>query len=500
MATATSNISSTFFLIAILVYIALLTFISWVGTRGKAEGKNFISGGNGIGVMVLLGTMASTCIGAGSSVGATSNGWLYGWAGSLVGLGNGIGMWMMMTVCYTFKYGFTTLPEQLQFFYNGEKKVRVFFTILAIASEIVMVGNTINGGATFLSFVTDLTPFQSKLLMSAGFCAYAIFGGYLGVVLTDAIQSCIILFGFFGIMIRALSLAGGFSGIEAVYVAADNSGALSFFGYESYGAMAAVSLVIASIFNVFGANVIHQRVYNSKSEKESKKLFFMSGIMIALFGIAPSVLGMCARTIAANSGVTLEAADQAFVYLASVALPPTFGFIFLVAGLAAILSPGNLMSGIAMIFNDFWPMMTKKPIEDEEYKKYGRIAIVSAMVVSFALALYANNVITYIVNVAGMLLPVLGIVLLAGRFWKRATADAAIISSVFGMLVGIANLFIPSFASWVTMTFGTVVIPVCIVTGVLLVVISLCTKRVERSEAEILAMVREFTQSGHVNS
>ena len=488
-----SNINSTFFMISVFVYIAALAFISWIGTRGKVSGKSFLTGGSGLGVLVLLGTMASTCIGSGSSVGATSNGYLYGWAGSLVGLGNGIGMWLMMTVCYTFKYHFATLPEELQFYYGGNRKIRIFFTVLSIASEIVMVGSTINGGATFLAFVTDLTVFESKLVMSIGFCAYALFGGYLGVVLTDAIQSVIIILGFFGIAIRALSLAGGFEGIEAAFVAAGEPGALSFYGYQAYGIKEAISLALVSVFNVFGANVIHQRVYNGQSAQKSKKLFFFSGIMIILFGLAPSILGMCARAISMETGFVLESADHAFVYLASIALPPTFGFLFLVAGLAAILSPGNLMSGIAMIFNDCYPLILKRPVSDEKATRDGRIAILLSMLVSFGLAVYANNVIDYIVNVAGILLPVLGIVLLAGRFWKRATWQAAITASVIGMAVGVANLFLPGFAAWITETFGTVVIPVCIATAVPLLLISLVTKREPLSEEEILAQVRAFS-------
>ena len=78
----TGGTSPTVFLVAFVVYIAVMIFIGWYSSRGKSEGTDYLTGGRGLNLLMIFGTIGATMIGTGSSMGAISNGFRSGWGGS----------------------------------------------------------------------------------------------------------------------------------------------------------------------------------------------------------------------------------------------------------------------------------------------------------------------------------------------------------------------------------------------------------------------------------
>ena len=77
----TGGTSPTVFLVAFVVYIAVMIFIGWYSSRGKSEGTDYLTGGRGLNLLMIFGTIGATMIGTGSSMGAISNGFRSGWGG-----------------------------------------------------------------------------------------------------------------------------------------------------------------------------------------------------------------------------------------------------------------------------------------------------------------------------------------------------------------------------------------------------------------------------------
>ena len=75
----TGGTSPTVFLVAFVVYIAVMIFIGWYSSRGKSEGTDYLTGGRGLNLLMIFGTIGATMIGTGSSMGAISNGFRSGW-------------------------------------------------------------------------------------------------------------------------------------------------------------------------------------------------------------------------------------------------------------------------------------------------------------------------------------------------------------------------------------------------------------------------------------
>ncbi|MBE5996402.1 MAG: sodium:solute symporter family protein [Lachnospiraceae bacterium] len=481
------------FVIGLIVYVAFMIFIGWITTRGKSDGTDYLDGGRKVAILPLIGTIVATCVGTGSSMGAAGNGYLYGWAGALVGLGNSVGMLCMLWFMRMRKFKFTSMVTEAQFLLGGSKQSKTLLAIAFFLIEIMWTGSHINGGSKYLCYVTGMNDALAKTLITIGFLGYAYFGGYMAVVWTDTVQLGIILFGFITIVIRSLPMAGGFGAIREAYTAAGNAGALGFYGIGSYGIMAALTLIVASFFNVISVPVFHTRLFSAGSDDAAKKSFSSGFVIDLLFSFLPAIIGMCAFTICSGTGSMLDNSDFAFSYMATTALGPIAGLLFLIAGLSATMSSADsdLLSGVTILVADIYPMITHKTVDEKKYKGFSRLCMLIAVAIAYLFALYAKDIIGYITNVAGSMLPGVGVMMILGRFWKRITWQGGLASVVGGILFGICYLVIAPFHAFIAGIFSGPAIPVTILTLILCVVVSLLTPACTLSDEEKLALVNE---------
>ncbi len=491
-----TNEHQLFFIVGFILYICFMIFIGWVMSRRDNNGTNFLTGGRNLSLFLILSTIGATMIGTGSSIGATANGFVAGWAGAAYGLG-GVAAMICIGLLFSFarEKNFITMSEENQYYYAGSTSVRKVTAVLIFIAEIVFLTSHMNGGSKYLQFVTGIDPILAKLIVLLAFTIYVIIGGYLAVVWTDVIQLGIVIVGFALIIMKAIPAAGGWEAIEATYVASGNSGALSFFGIESLGLPTILAITLASCIGEMGAPTFRMRIYTAKSAETAKKAYMLSAVVILLFSLVPVIVGMSAFTIATNNGATqvLANPDFAFAYLATNVLGPVLGLILLISGLSATMSSGDsdAIAGVTILLEDIYPMFTGKRIPEEKVKGASRIAIVVILVLAFFSSLGASGVISYISNVIGSLMPGLVITMIVGRLWKRVTPAAGLASMIAGTAFGFAYLIIKPLNEFLSATFGGPVFPVSIFVAAVIVVVTLVTKRPDVTEEEVLAKVLE---------
>lgn len=328
----------TFFLVGFVLYIGAMILIGVFSSRNNKDGDDYLMAGRKLPFFLVLGTVCATLIGTGSSLGATANGFRLGWGGSLYGLGGAWGMFAIaLFFCSERKHEFMTLSEELQYRYGGNQTIRNVMGFFMFIAEIAWLGNHMIGGATYLSYVTGLSPIAARLITMLGFGIYVFIGGYLAVVWTDTIQLVLVLFGFLLISFNAIPLAGGWEAVSAAYMAAGKPEAMSFYGLAGMSAISAISLVYTIGISQVGTPSFRTRVYTSKDNSTARKAFITSGILLFLFSFVPAIIGMSGFTIATREGATsiLQNPDYAFAYIATTVLGPTMGLLFLISGLSA---------------------------------------------------------------------------------------------------------------------------------------------------------------------
>lgn len=487
---------TAFFLTGFVIYAAILVFIGWYMSRGKSDGKNYLTGGGSMSMFLIFSTMTATLIGTGSSIGATANGFKSGFAGAIYGVGGAIGIFLLAWLAKKGRVrekNFETMSEEAQYYYGGKPVIRNVMGVMMYIIEIVWLGNHMNGGATYLSYVTGLDPLYAKIIALLAFAGYVFIGGYLAVVWTDVIQLFILLIGFAAIVVSAIPVAGGWEAISATFDAAGKSGALSFYGIESYGIMPAISLAWSILIPAFGTPTYRMRIYTSKDSKTAAKALNLSGLILLLFSFIPALIGMAAFTIATNNNATavLERPDYAFSYMATTVLGPVMGLLFMIAGLSATLSSGDsdAIAGVSIQLQDIVPLFTKKEVPEENVKSWSRISLVITLLLAFVATLFAKDVISYISNIGGSFVPGVAVVMVLGACWKRVNWQGGLAGIFGGTLFGALYLSVPAVNAWITNVFAGPAIPATLVALVCCVVASLITPEDNTSEEERMQMV-----------
>lgn len=488
--------NTMFFIIGFIVYVIIMIAIGTFASRKSAKGKDYLTGGAQLPVFLIFATMGATLIGTGSSIGATRNGFNNGWGGSAYGLGAALGIFALVLLARKGRLrskGFLTMAEEAQYHYNGSKAMKNVMAVMMFIIEVIWLGNHINGGSTYLAYITGLEPVPAKLITVLAFGIYVIIGGYLAVVWTDAIQLILLLVGFIAITVVAIPSAGGWDTIVNTIESAGKGGNLTFYGVGTLGVMGLISLIWSIAIPCLGTPTYRMRIYTAKDDKSATKALSMSAILLLVFSLIPAIIGMAAFTIATNNGATevLDKPDYAFTYIATIVLGPVLGLLFMIAGLSATMSSGDsdAIAGVTILIQDIYPLIKGKAMEEKKIASVSRVCVILTMALAFFATLFATDVMGYISNVIGSIIPGVSIAMLLGAVWKRATWQGGLASIFSGTLFGILYLAVKPFSELIVDIFTGPAIPASIIALVFAVVVSLCTKNERLSEEDRMQAV-----------
>lgn len=465
----------TYLLAFLGALVAFLGLGIWVARRNRT-GEDFLLAGRRLNTPLLTGTTLATLVGTGSSLGAVGFAYESGWAGALYGIGGALGvfclLWLFADVR---KYGFMTFAEEMSFYYGASKAIKGLVAVVLLLAEIGWLGAHILGGSLYLSYLTGMDPTIAKIVVALGFGLYTIIGGYLAVVITDAVQGTILFVGFTVLAVLSLVKIGGTDELGESVPAE----ATSFVGVDALGPVPAVSLALVIAVGVLATPSYRQRIYSARNITTVRRSFALVGVLFAAFAIMPAIAGLAARGLQPG----LENPDLAFPYLATEVFPVWIGAFLLVAGLSATMSSGDsdAITAVTILLRDVVHLVTGKLPQAEHMVRYSRAALAAVLALALGGALVADTIIDYITLMISTVLTGLLVAAVLGKFWRRATWQGAVAAIVGGAAVAtIVNM-----SESMTEYWGYPVIPslaAAIVAGVL---VSIATPRttVTRDEA-----------------
>ena len=355
-----------------------------------------------------------------------------GFGGAAYGLGAALGVLTLAWIAQKTKLrekNFVTMAEEAQFHYNGNRLVKNVMSIMMYIIEVVWLGNHVNGGATYLSYVTGVDLVTAKAIAVLAFGVYVIIGGYLAVVWTDLIQLTILVAGFIAITAVCLPMAGGWTGITEAVTAAGLEGNLTFYGVGTMGVMALISLIWSIFIPCWGTPTYRMRVYTAKSNKTATNALKMSGLLLLVFCFRQSSAWLLLRLRQTtmlhrfwNIRISLSPILQRLHWA------PFWDCCFMISGLSATMSSGDsdAIAGVTIAIQDIYPIFTGKSLPEEKVGKWSRIMTVVTLLLAFCATLFAQDVISYISNVIGSIIPGVSIAMVLGALWKRAELGRAV--------------------------------------------------------------------------
>lgn len=470
------------FIIAFVLYVGAMIFLSWFVSRKHNNGEDFLLGGRSLPLLLTLGTTVATMVGTGSSMGAVGFAYKNGWAGTLYGIGGSIGIlllaWLFAPVR---RYKFMTMSEEISFYVGADPIVKNVIAIIIYVASIGWLGAHIIGGGMYLSWLTGVDMTYAKLMIALSFTIYVVIGGYTAVVWTDSIQALILFVGFILMAYFSVDYVGGWQAM----ISAQPNGNVSWFALDKIGAVHAVSLAVAILVGILATPSFRQRIYSGNTVKSIRQSFVYSGLLYLGFSVIPAIIGMSTFAMTDN----LQNPSFAFPHIALNVMPLALGVFIIIAGISATLSSASsdAIAAVSVALRDLYYLGFGKMPTPDRVVLLSRISLVLTIAIALGCALLSNDIISYITKMIAILMSGLCICGLLGRFWPRYNWQGAIATLVAATSCALA---ISLHQSWLAY-WGNPVIP-ALLSGVLSgIIITLITPKSALNPQQALDQLAE---------
>jgi SSS family solute:Na+ symporter len=432
-------------LVIIIAYLVGIVAVGILATRKqKLDADNYFLAGRGLKWGVIGAALFASNISTIHLVGLAASGYKEGlvwgnfeWMATFTLILLGI-----VFAPFYFKTKISTLPEFLERRYSPGS--RTFLAFMAIIGALfIHIGMSLYAGAAVFEQFFGIDVITSIIIISVITTIYTVLGGLKAVVVTETIQTVLLLFGavlvtYFAI--DALPSVGINSFAE--FKAALKPDQLSMIHTDNSSGLAWYAVLLG--YPVLGVwywcsdQTIVQRVLGAKTLKDAQRGPLFAGLLKILPVFLLVLPGVIAYVLFGD--IIGEDANQTLPVLINKLIP---------TGLKGLISAGllaALMSTIAAALNSSATLVAvdivkriKPKTTDAQQVKIGRYSAVVVMILAMLWSTQGgrfSSIFEAINAIAANLAPPVTTVFIFGVFWKRGTKQAALTTLIFGFTLG----------------------------------------------------------------
>ncbi|BAC89614.1 sodium:solute symporter family protein [Gloeobacter violaceus] len=453
------------------IYIAMLLSIGWSLRKFAQQGlENYFLGGRNLPGWLNGISYASTCLNAdvapfycGLAV-ATGlyMGWFYiarfGWALLIGGVLFAL-FWRRLKIF--------TSPEfyELRFAGRGASWMRGWIAFRsAFIAIVAWTGAGLLGMTKVVTPIFGLGKIETMLLVVPVILVYLYFSGYLGVVITDALQSLFIFLGSLVLLVAVLVDFGGPVGLgEALAQLPDGARVLSSVPplEDKYVSLFAVIAFTLGTSIGYGGDVAPlggamegQRILSCRNGREAARMYVWTEVVLFLFLLALSLPALGAMVV--WPGLHTGAVDPELAYgmLIEKYIPSGLLGMVLVSIIASLMSTvsSNLNFGAQVVVNDIYRRYWRPDKPDAHYLKVGKAVTLLILAMSMGVVFGVN----YLLDIAIFMIGLSAAELPANWaqwWWWRFNTKARLTASIGGPLIYVLVRFVllpeQDFAVWI---------------------------------------------------
>jgi SSS family solute:Na+ symporter len=354
---------------------------------------------------------------------------------------------------FYFKSRISTLPEYLEKRYSTGS--RTFLAFMAVmAALLIHIGISLYAGAAVFKGFFGIDVIYSILIISVTTAVYTVLGGLKAVVVTESIQTFILLLGAVAVTLFALFALPdhGIHNFEQ-FKEALKPDQLSMIHpvYNEQGRLNELSWIsvllgypILGIWYWCSDQTIVQRVLGAKTLRDAQIGPLFAGflkILPVFLMVLPGVIGYVLF-----KDVIGEDANQTLPVMIERLIPPGLKGIIAASLLAALMSTiaSALNSSATLISVDIVKRL-KPGIEDRIQIRIGQVAACVVMVLAMLWSTQGDkfsSIFEAINKIPLCFAPPITCVFFFGVFWSRGTKQASLITLIAGFLVGGVDLLL----------------------------------------------------------
>ena len=381
---------------------------------------------------------------------------------------------------------------------------------VSLRSAFVAVVAWTGAGLLGLTKVSEVllgwSRFETFLLVIPIILVYVVLSGYMGVVMSDLIQTAIMIASSLVLMGLVWADFGGPTGLYQALVTQFGEGVVSWHPPMSHELLGVVGIIAWTMGTAIGyggdvapmAGAMEgQRLLSCRDSREATRMYVWTQIALFLMlaVLTLPALGAMVKWPGLHDGSMDK--ELAYGLLLGHYLPSGLLGLALVAMFASIMSTvdSNMNFGAQVFINDVYRRFIKHGAEMGHYMSVGRVVMLAIMGLSLAVALQAENVI----DIAVFMLGLSSAELTANWgqwWWWRFNGKARLAASFGGPVVFLLNkyvIFVHLIDAGQDAAY-LVVLSSIAATCLLWVAVALCTQ--PEPEEKLLAFYKEARPMG----
>lgn len=425
----------------IVIVVCVIYLLAMVGTGIYARSRNkktsdYLVAGRKLNSVMTAITLAAVQIGVGIVLSGATNGYNGGvWYGIYYSIGCGGGL-ILAGLLTTKKLRAQEGYVPLDFFaqrYGESRGIRFWAWLSNVPSLLgIFIAQLLACGSILAGFGV---PYKLAVVITAVvILIYCTIGGMWGVVLTDVIQTSIIMI---GIPILAIATL-------IQYVHADGNiidiYATPFIPQGKFTQF--IYLVLPFFLSISVSYDAYARIQSAKDVKTATRGCIGGGVIVIIVGLLCSTIGVaCAKLF---PGVT----DGIFTIATIEILPPVLAGVVIAAILSAAMSSANcviLSLGASFsrdLYNKFFHPQVENLDELPKSKIISQAAVFGGSIVGILFAFHMTDILDAMIifnypYMGSLLVPLLG-----GLLWKGATRKGAFAAAIAGGIVGVGAFLV----------------------------------------------------------
>jgi SSS family solute:Na+ symporter len=412
--------------------LALMVLGLWIGRRVRGAADFFVAGRR-LGPGLIFSTMLAANIGAGSTVGATSLGYLGGigawwWVGSAAIGSMALAFWIGPSLRrLAAEHDLKTVGDYLEFRYSSA--VRAIIAGLLWIGSIFILASQLTAIGWILSVVAAIPRPLGCLLGGTAISVYFAAGGLLTAAWVNVVQLTVKLAGFVIALPLALSMVGGWGALARVQT---DAAYWTFWRSDEPGPIYLALLVPAFIVSPG----LLQKIFGARDDRAVRLGVGLNALGLFIYAGIPAILGVIARAEFPGLTDANLALPMVFMY----GVPPLAGAL----GLAAIFS-AEISAADAVLFmlttslsQDLYKRFVNPAAGDTRVLRVARWTTVASGALGIALAIVMADVIQSLTIFYTLLGVSLFVPIVAGLYVPRtsnAAAMASIAAGIVAMLI-----------------------------------------------------------------
>lgn len=353
-----------------------------------------------------------------------------------------------------------TLPEFLEKRYSlAPRMIMAFITI--VSALLIHIGISIYAGAMVFDYFFGIPVLWSVIVIAVVAATYTILGGLRAIVVTDTIQAVLLLSGAVVLTLFAI-FALPEQGIHSLTdlkaaVKSDQLSMLHSFRNPETGRLNEYSWVsvllgypILGIWYWCTDQTIVQKTLGARSMRDGQLgAVFAGGLKILplFFMVLPGVLGYVLFQD------LIDQPNDTLLVMIQELLPTGLKGLLAAGLLAAVMSTvESALNSTATVMAEDIVKRLRPATSDRTLVTVGRVTAGVVILLAILWSPYAGRFVSIfeaINKIPMMFAPAITCVFLLGVFWKRGTKEAAVVTFLFGLTLGVVYFLVdlPAFGS-----------------------------------------------------